>query len=264
MREDFTSKKRIVIKVGTSSLTYPNKKINYQKFELLSRTLADLQNRGKEVILVTSGAIAVGTTKLGRTEPMETLPEKQAAAAIGQVELIKIYDKIFSQYQQIVAQVLITKDAFMDEGRRTNAKNTLMTLLKMGIIPIINENDTVATEEIEFGDNDRLSAYIAVLVEADMLILLSDIDGLYSADPKKDAEAQIIPAVYDISPEIEALATGSSSKFAKGGMITKIMAARICTDAGIETIITNGDDMNNIYEILDGKEVGTLFVANKG
>jgi glutamate 5-kinase len=257
------NKNKIVIKIGTSSLTHTNGGINFQRIEKLAKVLSELRRNGKQIMLVTSGAIAVGAGKLGLAQRPEKLNEKQALAAIGQAELIKIYEKAFTIYNQIVAQVLITKDGVENPVRRQNAKNTLNTLLQMEIIPIINENDTVSTDEIEFGDNDTLSAHVSAVTESDLLIILSDIDGLYNNDPRKDANAIIISKVTRISSEIEEIAGASNSHFAKGGMATKISAAKLCDKAGIDTVIASGDDPAIIFDILDGKETGTLFVARK-
>ncbi len=260
-RERFVYKKRIVVKVGTSSLSYANGRLNFQRIANLAFVLSALRSRHLEVVLVSSGAIGVGAGRLGINERPKDLPKKQALAAIGQAELMKIYQKFFEEYNQIVAQVLLTKDIMTVPERHNNAQNTLLKLLAMGIIPIINENDTISTDEIEFGDNDSLSANVATLVQADLLILLSDIDGLYSADPKVDASAHIIRSVEKITPELEQLASGTGSSFGTGGMITKLSAARICSEAGIDTVITNGTDPNVIFEILEGKETGTHFLA---
>jgi glutamate 5-kinase len=254
-------KRRIVFKIGTSTLTHPNGLLNLQRIEKLATVLTDLRNRGKEVLLVTSGAIGVGASKIGLERRPENLAEKQALAAIGQAQLMKIYQRFFNTYNQVVAQILITKDNVTVPDRRENAQNTLNELLRMGIIPIINENDTVATDEIEFGDNDSLSAYVAELISADLLVLLTDIDGLYTADPRKDADAVLIPLVTDISEEIESIATGAGSRFGTGGMSTKITAAKICMEAHIDTLIINGDDPYSIYKIVDGEAIGTLFKA---
>jgi glutamate 5-kinase len=254
-------KKKIVIKIGTSSLTHANGRINFERIEKLTMVLSDLRKGGKNVILVTSGAIAVGASKIGLTERPTKLAEKQALAAIGQAELIKIYDEAFSKYSQISAQVLLTKDGVMNPIRRYNAKNTLNTLMHMQIIPIINENDTVSTDEIEFGDNDTLSAHVASLTDADLLIILSDIDGLYNGDPRKDTNATIISKVNEITPEIEEVAGTTNSAFAKGGMATKISAGKICNKAGIDMIIAKGEDPAILFDLLEGKDIGTLFVA---
>ncbi|MEJ5265660.1 MAG: glutamate 5-kinase [Bacteroidales bacterium] len=254
------NKEKIVVKIGTSSLTCEDGQINYEKFEKLADTLSRLQSGGKKVMLVTSGAIAVGSRKVGRDQRPEKLSEKQAMAAIGQAELIKIYEEYFSKNHYTVAQILLTKDVVTHPIRRQNAKNTLNTLLNMGVIPIINENDTVSTDEIEFGDNDTLSAYVAVISEADLLIILSDIDGLYDGDPRVDVNAKIISRVNSIDV-VEKFARTTQSEFARGGMITKIAAAKLCNNAGIDMVIALGSDPNIIFDILEGKDVGTLFVA---
>ena len=254
-------KKKIVVKIGTSSLTHSNGQINFERIEKLTMVLSDLRKSGRNVILVTSGAIAVGASRIGLTERPTKLAEKQALAAIGQAVLIKIYDDAFSKYSQISAQVLLTKDGVMNPIRRYNAKNTLNTLMNMQIIPIINENDTVSTDEIEFGDNDTLSAHVASLTDADLLIILSDIDGLYNGDPRKDANATIISKVNEITTEIEEVAGSTTSAFAKGGMATKISAAKICNKAGIDMIIAKGEDPAILFDVLEGKDIGTLFVA---
>ena len=254
-------KKKIVVKIGTSSLTHSDGRLNFERIAKLTMVLSDLRKSGRNIILVTSGAIAVGASKIGLTERPTKLAEKQALAAIGQAELIKIYDEAFSKYAQISAQVLLTKDGVMNPIRRYNAKNTLNTLMHMQIIPIINENDTVSTDEIEFGDNDTLSAHVAALTDSDLLIILSDIDGLYNGDPRKDANATIISKVNEITPEIEEVAGSTSSAFAKGGMATKISAAKICTKAGLDMIIAKGEEPAILFDILEGKDIGTLFVA---
>lgn len=265
MRTILKQKKRIVVKVGTSSLSYKNGRLNFQRIANLTSVLSTLRKKNLEIILVSSGAIGVGAGRIGMIEKPADLATKQALAAIGQAELIKIYQKFFEEYNQIVAQVLLTKDIVTISERHENARNTLLNLLKMGIIPIINENDTISTYEIEyggrFGDNDTLSANVATLTDAELLILLSDIDGLYSADPKTMKEAEIIHSVESITPELEKLATGSGTSFGTGGMITKIAAAKICLEAKIDTVITNGSDPFVIFDILEGKEVGTHFVA---
>jgi glutamate 5-kinase len=250
---------RIVIKIGTSTLSYPNGRLNYQRLVKLAKVIAGIQGSGKKTILVSSGAIAVGAGRLGYgTKPVD-LADKQALAAIGQAELIRIYQKFFEARNQQVAQVLLTKDILINSERRVNAGNTLDELLSMDIIPIINENDTVATDEIEFGDNDTLSAHVAELAKADLLILMSDIDGLYSADPRRDPEARIIPEVFEITDELERAATGTASGFGTGGMATKIAATRICSNAGIKVVIANGSNPDILWSILAGKESGTLF-----
>ncbi|MBN2485379.1 MAG: glutamate 5-kinase [Bacteroidales bacterium] len=262
-RKDFKNIKRVVVKVGTSTLSYRNGRLNFQRMEKLAYTLSALRSKGYQVVLVSSGAIGVGAGRLGLVEKPSETSVKQALAALGQAQLMKIYQKMFEEYNQVVAQVLLTKDVMIIPQRHANAQNTLFRLLEMGIIPIINENDTISTDEIVFGDNDTLSAMVATLVEADMLILLSDIDGLYSADPKTDSSASIIRSVSGITPELEKLATGAGSSFGTGGMVTKISAAKITLAAGIDTIITNGDEPSVVFDVLDGKEVGTHFIAEK-
>jgi glutamate 5-kinase len=261
--ENIKTCKRIVIKVGTSTLSYPNGKLNFQRIDKLARVLTGLQKSGRKVILVSSGAIAVGSGKLGLRSKPTKLPEKQALAAVGQADLMKIYQKLFESYDQYVAQVLLTKDIVTVPERRTNASNTLEALLGMGVIPVINENDTVAVEEIVFGDNDTLSAYVACLVKADLLILMSDIDGLFSTDPRIDPEATIIPMITKINAELERSARGSVSGFGTGGMITKISAAKVCSHDGIPVSITNGADPEIINTILAGTPTGTLFYWEK-
>jgi glutamate 5-kinase len=260
-RDVLRNKRRIVVKIGTSSLSYPNGRMNFQSIEKLAYVLSAIRGNGTQVLLVTSGAIGVGAGRLGLTERPRELDKKQALAAVGQAELMKIYQKFFEEYNQTVAQVLLTKDVVTIHSRNQNAKRTLMKLLEMNIIPIINENDTIATNEIEFGDNDTLSAIVAALVEADLLVILSDIDGLYSADPKTEESAEIIHSVLEITPELEQLASGAGSSFSTGGMITKISAAKICLKDGIDCLITSGSDPAIIFDILQGKEVGTHFVA---
>lgn len=262
-REILKHKQKIVVKIGTSSLSYPNGRMNFHSIEKLAYALSAIRRRGVKVILVTSGAIGVGAGRLGLTEKPEELSKKQALAAVGQAELMKIYQKFFEEYNQIVAQVLLTKDIVDIPSRNLHAKRTINKLLDMSIIPIINENDTIATYEIEFGDNDSLSAMVASLIEADLLIMLSDIDGLYSADPRIEIAAEIIHSVKEITPELEQLATGSSSSFSTGGMVTKIAAAKICLQDGIDCVITSGSDPGIIFDILDGKEIGTHFMAKK-
>ncbi len=263
LRENFKNKKRIVVKVGTSTLSYSNGRINFQRIERLSYVLSAIRSRNVDVILVSSGAIGVGAGRLGLIERPKNLAKKQALAAVGQAELMKIYQKFFEEYNQTVAQILLTKDVMTQPERYQNAKSTVLKLLKMKIIPIINENDTIATDEIEFGDNDTLSANVATLADADLLILLSDIDGLYSADPRKNPKAEIIRRIENITPEIEKLASGAGTSFSTGGMVTKIIAAKYCIEAGIDTVITTGNEPSIIFDVLEGKEIGTHFVAKK-
>lgn len=249
---------RIVIKVGTSTLTYDTGKINLRQMHNLARVLSDLRNRGYEVILVSSGAIGVAMGKLGISKKPDDTKVKQSLAAVGQCELMALYDHMFSEYQNIVAQILLTRSDVDRENRKQHMRNTFDTLLEMGIIPIVNENDTVSVEEIEFGDNDRLSAVVAKLVEADLLILFTDIDGLYDADPKLNPDAKLISRVEDIA-EVEGSAGGAGSKLGTGGMVTKIQAAKIANEAGISMLILNGKNIDSLYDIMDGKKVGTLF-----
>ena len=260
--EKLSDRKRIVVKVGTSTLTHSTGMLNIRRIEHLVKVLSDLKNCGKEVILVTSGAIGVGCGKLGLKERPSDTPSKQAIAAIGQCELMYFYDKQFAIYNHTVAQVLITKDIVEVEERKKNAINTFSKLLSIGAIPVINENDTISVEEIEFGDNDTLSAVVADLVDADLLIILSDIDGLYDKDPHKHANAKLIPVVNKIDDTIISLAEGAGSKHGTGGMITKIHAAQIAKKAGIDMVILNGNDANYLYDLFENKPVGTLFAAN--
>lgn len=252
--------KRVVVKVGTSTLTYANGRLNLRRIESLVRVLSDIKNSGREVVLVTSGAIGVGAGQLGLKERPRDIGGKQAAAAVGQCELMYIYDKQFSEYGHVTAQVLLTRDVVEDEKRKTNVRNTFDRLLEFGAVPIVNENDTVATEEIEFGDNDSLSAVVAVLCHADALVLLTDIDGFYTADPRCDACATLIPLVERIDDALRDAASGAGSARGTGGMITKLHAAEIATGAGIPTVIMNGTNPRRLYDVMDGASVGTLFL----
>ena len=252
--------KRIVIKVGTSTLTYSTGKTHIKRIDDLARVLSDLHNSGKDIILVSSGAIGAAMGKLKIEERPEETNIKQALAAVGQCELMYLYDKFFSEYNNTVAQVLLTKDDISILKRKENTQSTFNTLLEMGIIPIVNENDTVSTDEIEIGDNDNLSAMVAELVNADLLILLSDIDGLYDKDPHTNNDAKVIPIVDDIDSVFH-LAGGAGTKRGTGGMITKLEAAKRANKAGINMIIANGNNVDGIYDILEGKPVGTIFVA---
>ena len=263
-RSELKNKKRIVIKIGSSSLIHSETGgIDYIRLEKLVRIMSDLKNRGKDVVLVSSGAIGVGYKNLGLPARPESLAMKQACAAVGQGQLMMIYQKLFLEYNHKAAQVLLTFDVITSDERRKNARNTLNELLKLGIIPVVNENDTVATEEIEFGDNDTLSAIVAALVHADLLILLTDKDGLYTDDPGKNPDAQFINTVDVIDERILAMGKGAGSSVGKGGMSTKISAARIATDSGADMVITNADDLNKLNDVLEGKDVGTLFKAHK-
>jgi len=254
---------RIVIKVGTSTLAHTTGHINIRRVEQLCKVLSDLKNAGNEVVLVSSGAIGMGMGKLSLRQRPQDMPTKQAAAAVGQCELMYTYDKLFSEYNHTVAQILLTGSDIQHEDRRTNFENTLFRLLELEALPIINENDSVATEQISIGDNDTLSAIVAVSARADLLVLLSDIDGLYSADPHKDPEAKLIPCVEELTEEIYALAGGSGSNLGTGGMATKLKAAQIATDAGIDMIIANGEDPQILYPIAEGQAVGTRFMGRK-
>lgn len=263
-RERLQHKKRIVVKIGSSSLTHEiTGNLNLRKLEKLVRCLCDLRNQGMEVVLVSSGAIAVGRKTLGLMEKPQKISVKQACAAIGQANLMMIYQKLFAEYNQLSAQILITKNTMLNELSRYNARNTFEELLKMGVIPIVNENDTVATHEIEFGDNDRLSAIVAGLIKADLLILLSDIDGLFTDDPNKNPEASFIELVPEITQELAGMGKETNGTVGTGGMAAKIEAARIATDSGADMVIANAEDTNIIYDILKGENKGTLFLAHK-
>lgn len=255
--------KRIVIKVGSSTITYGNGKRNFSRIDRLAREIADLANQGKEIILVSSGAVAVGVDRLGLAAKPKTIPGKQAAAAVGQGVLMHTYEKIFAEYGQIVAQVLLTRMDSVDRHRYTNSRNTFLALLEHKVIPIVNENDVVAIDELKIGDNDNLSALVAGIVDADLLIILSDIDGLYTANPQNDPNAKLVPEVTDITPEIEASAGDAGSKVGTGGMFTKIQAAKMATSSGINMVIASGEEKDAISRILDGEEIGTLFVSRE-
>ena len=250
---------RIVVKIGTSTLAHATGHLNIRRVEELCRVISDMKNAGHEVILVSSGAIGMGVGKLGLRQRPSDIPSKQAAAAVGQCELMYTYDKLFSEYHHTVAQLLITGDDVANEKRHQNFKNTLHRLLELGALPIINENDTVATEEIVIGDNDTLAAIVAESVQAQLLVLLSDIDGLYTADPHTHPDAKLISHVEKIDEEILALAGVSNSNLGTGGMVTKLQAARICLNCGCSMIITNGNRPTVLYDIMDGKQVGTTF-----
>ena len=254
---------RIVVKVGTSTLAYPTGRMNIRRVEELCRVLSDLKNAGHEIVLVSSGAIGMGVGKLALKERPKDIPTKQAAAAVGQCELMYTYDRLFQQYNHTVAQILLTGSDFRHEDRYENFRNTIFRLLELEVLPVINENDTIATEEIKVGDNDTLSAMVAVGIEADQLILLSDIDGLYTSDPHKDPNAKLIPRVPELTEEIKALGGDEGSALGTGGMRTKLHAAEICTNAGCDMIIMNGTDPLRLYDLFDGAEIGTLFVGMK-
>ena len=258
----FEEAKRIVIKIGTTTLTHGGGLLNYRRLENLVKTIADLKNSGKEIVLVSSGAIGVGIGELGLKSRPSDIPTKQACAAIGQCELMYTYDKLFGEFNHSVAQILITHDVIDSPKRKQNIINTFDRLLEFGVIPIVNENDTVSTEEIEFGDNDTLSAIVAKLINADVLVLLSDIDGLYTANPKEDPTAELIPVVEDVE-SVRHLAGDSSSMFGTGGMVTKINAASIVCEAGIDMAIINGASPALMYDLFDGKPTGTYFIGRK-
>ena len=262
-REALKKAKRIVVKVGTSTITYANGKRNFSQIDRLARELSDLQNQGKEMILVSSGAVAVGVDRLGLPTKPATIPGKQACAAVGQGVLMHTYEKLFADYGQIVAQVLITRTEAIDRHRYTNCRNTFMTLLQQGVIPIVNENDVVALDELKIGDNDNMSALVAGIVDADLVIILSDIDGLYTANPATHPEATLVHTVQEITPEIEASAGGVGSSRGTGGMATKIQAAKAATNSGIQLVIASGTEKNAIPRILQGEEIGTLFVSRE-
>ncbi|MBO5868721.1 MAG: glutamate 5-kinase [Oscillospiraceae bacterium] len=259
---------RIVVKVGTSTLAHAGGRMNIRRVELLCKVLSDLKNAGCQVVLVSSGAIGMGVGKLGLDGRPADMPGKQAAAAVGQCELMYTYDKLFSEYNHTVAQILLTAEDIQDNTRSRYVHDTLERLLDWNALPIINENDAVAIDEIgvhtTIGENDTLSAIVAKLVNADMLVLLSDIDGLYTADPRKDPNATLIPVVEEITPEILALAGGTGTSLGSGGMATKLKAAQIAVSAGMDMIITNGETPETLYALLEGKAIGTRFVGKKG
>ena len=254
---------RIVIKIGTSTLTYSNGCVNIRRIETLSKVISDMMNAGNEIILVSSGAIATGVGKLNLREKPKDIASKQACAAVGQCELMYIYDKEFSIYNHTTAQILLTAPDLECEDRHSKFVATMEKLLEFGALPIINENDTVATEEIEFGDNDTLAAKVASSIGADLLVLMSDIDGLYDSDPRKNPDAKLIPEVFAISPEIEAVSGGAGSALGTGGMVTKIRAAKIATESGCDMIIANGSFPELLYKLIDKESFGTRFYSNK-
>ncbi len=261
---DLSDKKRIVFKIGSSTLTHEETGgLDLVRIEKFVRILTDLHNQGKEIIIVSSGAIAVGRRALGIKERVESVELKQACAAIGQIRLMTVYQKLFSEYNQFTAQILMTKYTIVDDVSRHNARSTFEQLLQLGSIPIVNENDTVATDEIEFSDNDALSAMVAAIVKADLLVLLSDIDGMYTDDPNCNPDAKLIPYIESISDEMVEMAKGPTSKVGTGGMSSKVYAAGIANDAGADMAIVNGADMSNIVKLLQNEPVGTVFKAHK-
>ena len=265
LRETIADKKRVVIKIGSSSLTHPETGgLDYNRIEVLIRELVNIRNSGKDVVLVTSGAIPVGKRAVHIKDANQSISVKQACAAIGQSRLMMVYQKIFAEYSQVCAQILMTKDTITNDTNRINARNTFMELLDMGVIPVVNENDTISTFEIKFGDNDTLSAIVASLIDADLLILLSDIDGLYTDNPRTNPDAEFIEVVEKIDDKIINMGKGETgSSIGTGGMNTKIHAAQIATKSGIDMIICNSEDIHILHRIMDGRNFGTLFVADK-
>ncbi len=265
LREAIADKKRVVIKIGSSSLTHPETGgLDYNRIEVLIRELVNIRNSGKDVVLVTSGAISVGKRAVHIKDANQSISVKQACAAIGQSRLMMVYQKIFAEYSQVCAQILMTKDTITNDTNRVNARNTFMELLDMGVIPVVNENDTISTFEIKFGDNDTLSAIVASLIDADLLILLSDIDGLYTDNPRTNPDAEFIEVVEKIDDKIINMGKGETgSSIGTGGMNTKIHAAQIATKSGIDMIICNSEDIHILHRIMDGRNFGTLFVADK-
>lgn len=263
-REKLKDKQRIVIKIGSSSLTHPSTgSLDLIKLEILVREISDLRNQGKEVVLVSSGAIMVGSRTMGYEKKPSKLSEKQACAAIGQAKLMMIYQKLFAEYNQVASQILMTKNTLLDNLNRLNATNTFHELLRMGAIPIVNENDTISTYEIEFGDNDTLSAVVAALINADLLILLSDIDGLFTDDPHQNANAQFIDVVEKLDERLLSMGKGSTgSNVGTGGMATKLSAAKIAGMAAVDMVIANGKDFHVIHKIMQGRQYGTLFLSH--
>ncbi|MGL5694772.1 MAG: glutamate 5-kinase [Peptostreptococcaceae bacterium] len=266
-RSKLKDAKRIVVKVGTSTLTYDNGNINLNRIEKLTRVLSDIVNSGKEVTLVSSGAIGVGVSKLNLKEKPKDIREKQALSAVGQCELMHIYSKFFGEYSHTVGQVLLTRDVIENDRLKNNVCNTFDILLDRKIIPIVNENDTISIDEIEnianFGDNDNLSAIVSLLINADLLIILSDIDGFYDSDPRSNENAKLLDEVCEITPELESCAGGAGSNLGTGGMATKLIAAKRATNEGIDMVLANGKDPIIILDILNGEKIGTLFVGKK-
>ncbi len=258
-RTQLQAARRIVVKVGTSTLTHPNGKLNFSRIEGLVRELADAVNAGKQILLVSSGAVGAGMDRLGWKEKPKTIPEKQAAAAVGQGILMHTYEKLFSEYGQVVAQVLLTREDSVNRRRYANSRNTLLTLLNIGVIPIINENDAVSIDELKIGDNDTLSANVAAIVDADVLIILSDVEGVYSANPQTDPQARLLPEIADVTPEVEAMCGGAGTMRGTGGMLTKMAAARMAMNSGIVMVIASGGRDGAVQSVLAGKPIGTLF-----
>ncbi len=263
-RKALADAKRIVIKIGTSSLVHPNGSMNLRRIEKLARVMAELKNEGREVILVSSGAIGVGSEVLKLGKRPATVAGRQAAAAVGQVHLMQVYGRLMSEYGYHVAQILLTRDTIDDPEARQNAVNTFTELLGMAVLPVVNENDTIAVDEIKFGDNDNLSYVVARITGADLLVILTDIDGYYKDNPAKHPEAEMYHTITDLSEAIEAAAGGAGSMLGTGGMLTKVHAARLAAADGIRAVIANGSDPAVLFEIIDGADVGTLFVPGKG
>ena len=261
LRAPLKDAKRIVIKIGTSSLTYENGHINMYRIGHLSRVICDLVNQDKEVVLVSSGAIGIGVDKLKLGKKPESVSGRQAAAAVGQCMLMNIYSQFFAEYGHNVAQLLLTKDVVERPESKTNVINTFNELLKMGVVPIVNENDTVSVDEIKFGDNDFLSYIVASLIDADALMILTDIDGYYDKNPGKNSDAVLYHNITDLSEKIEEAAGGAGSNLGTGGMLTKVHACRLAADTGINSVIANGEKPEIIYDIIEGKDVGTMFVG---
>lgn len=254
---------RIVIKIGTSTLAYEGGRMNIRRVEQLCKVISDIKNAGHKMILVSSGAIGMGLGKLSISSFPDDIPSKQAAAAVGQCELMYVYDKLFTEYNHTVAQILLTGSDFSHKDRHKNFENTLERLLELNVLPIINENDSVATQEIKVGDNDTLAAMVAKSSKSDLLVLMSDIDGLYTGDPHKNKDVKLIKVVDNLNDEIMALGGGKGSRFGTGGMKTKLQAAKICTEVGCDMVILNGKNPEILYDYLDGKQVGTFFRAHK-
>ena len=259
-RRFFAQVKRVVVKVGTSTLTHPNGRLNLNRIESLVRQLADAANEGREVVLVTSGAIGAGMSRLGMSQRPRTIPEKQAVAAVGQGLLMQMYEKLFGEYGYVVGQLLLTRDDLTHRKRHLNCRNTIQNLWRLGAIPIVNENDTVAVDEIKFGDNDTLASLVAGLIAADLLIILSDVDGVFDKDPRIDPSARLLPVIEAITPELLEAAGGPGTLYGSGGMTTKIRAAKMAMAGGTATVIANGSRPGVVRSVLDGDAVGTLFV----
>ncbi len=262
-QEHLQNLKRVIVKVGTSTITHSNGLLNLNKIEKIVRQITNVHNKDLEIVLVTSGAIGAGMGKLGLKTRPKTIPRKQAAAAVGQGVLLHMYEKLFAEYGKTVAQILLTKEDILNRKRFLNARNTFFTLFKQGVIPIVNENDAIVVDEIKFGDNDTLSAMVASLVEADLLILLSDIDGLYDSDPRVNKDAKLISNIFEITDDIKKFADGAGTNLGTGGMVTKIKSAEIAIAAGVSMVIVNGSFHNVINDVLEGKDIGTFFVADQ-